>query len=236
MALEIVMPRLSDSMEEGRSCGGSYAAGALARGGCWSRWRPTRRALCTRPRPVVPCWSSRAEGESVRVGALIALLGEPGASVEVVAKRAPLGRRHHRWLAGSPRSEESICHRQSGRAQGRVTRADVDAAAASTSAPAAVNGAKGGSRSSSSRAHSRRSRAEWRILGDHSRHRAARGGRQAQRLACESAARGHRSVATINDFIVGRRRSRCERFRASTPLPEARGDVRARERGVRGGR
>jgi len=156
MALEIVMPRLSDSMEEGTIVQWLVKAGDHVDEG-----QPLVEVETDKASVVYEAQTAgsvlellAAEGESVRVGALIALLGEPGTLAEVRMrpgrpapparparparpKASPLARR-----IAAERGVDLSAIAGSGPA-GRVTRADVDAAAIPTSAPAAVNGAKG---------------------------------------------------------------------------------------------
>jgi pyruvate dehydrogenase E2 component (dihydrolipoamide acetyltransferase) len=147
MALEIVMPRLSDSMEEGTIVQWLVRAGDhVDEGQPLVEVETDKATVVYEAQAAGSVLELRAsEGESVRVGALIALVGEPGASVEVVAqgaprpKASPLARR-----VAAERGVDLSAVAGSG-PQGRVIRADVDAAAASTSAPAAANGAKGAS-------------------------------------------------------------------------------------------
>jgi pyruvate dehydrogenase E2 component (dihydrolipoamide acetyltransferase) len=148
MALEIVMPRLSDSMEEGTIVQWLVQAGDHVDEG-----QPLVEVETDKASVVYEAQAAgsvlellASEGESVRVGALIALLGEPGASVDVRMrpawparpKASPLARR-----IAAERGVDLSAIVGSGPA-GRVTRADVYAAATPTSAPATVNGAKGG--------------------------------------------------------------------------------------------
>jgi pyruvate dehydrogenase E2 component (dihydrolipoamide acetyltransferase) len=144
MALEIVMPRLSDSMEEG-----TILQWLVRPGDDVDEGQPLVEVETDKASVVYEAQTAgvvlelrASEGESVRVGALIALLGEPGAAVEVTMraprpKASPLARR-----IAAERGVDLSAIAGSG-PHGRVTRADVDAVA-STPAPAAVNGAKGG--------------------------------------------------------------------------------------------
>ena len=121
MALEIVMPRLSDSMEEGTIVQWLVQAGDHVDEG-----QPLVEVETDKASVVYEAQAAgsvlellASEGESVRVGALIALLGEPGASVDVrirpAGPRGPHGPRHLPWLAGSLPSEASICRRSRAR-------------------------------------------------------------------------------------------------------------------------
>jgi pyruvate dehydrogenase E2 component (dihydrolipoyllysine-residue acetyltransferase) len=170
MALEIVMPRLSDSMEEG-----TIVQWLVRPGDTVDEGQPLAEVETDKASVVYEAQTAgvvlelrASEGDSVRVGALIAVFGEPGETVEVGAeaagavagehgqrarrrdgavrpKASPLARR-----VAAERGVDLSAIRGSG-PQGRVTRADVDAAAAPAAyagapvAPAAVNGAKGGS-------------------------------------------------------------------------------------------
>jgi pyruvate dehydrogenase E2 component (dihydrolipoamide acetyltransferase) len=145
MALEIVMPRLSDSMEEG-----TIVQWLVRPGDHVDEGQPLVEVETDKASVVYEAQTAgsvlelrASEGQSVPVGGLIALLGEPGAAVEVRMRRprpkaSPLARR-----IAAARGVDLSAIAGSG-PSGRVTRADVDAAATSTSAPAAVNGAKGG--------------------------------------------------------------------------------------------
>ncbi|HET7052187.1 MAG TPA: dihydrolipoamide acetyltransferase family protein [Solirubrobacteraceae bacterium] len=146
MALEIVMPRLSDSMEEG-----TIVQWLVRPGDNVDEGQPVAEVETDKATVVYEAQTAgvvlelrASEGDSVRVGAPIALLGEPGESVEVGVqgaprpKASPLARR-----IAAERGVDLSVIAGSG-PQGRVTRADVDAAAPAA-APAAVNGAKGGS-------------------------------------------------------------------------------------------
>ncbi|MGZ4285332.1 MAG: biotin/lipoyl-containing protein, partial [Solirubrobacteraceae bacterium] len=181
MALEIVMPRLSDSMEEG-----TIVQWLVRPGDHVDEGQPLVEVETDKASVVYEAQTAgvvlelrASEGDGVRVGGPIALLGEPGESLEagvraaaVVAgersesaprrdgarrpKASPLARR-----IAAERGVDLSAIAGSG-PQGRVTRADVDAAAvavgsapaaapasapaaAPTTAPASVNGAKGGS-------------------------------------------------------------------------------------------
>jgi pyruvate dehydrogenase E2 component (dihydrolipoamide acetyltransferase) len=160
MALEIVMPRLSDSMEEG-----TIVQWLVAPGDHVDEGQPLVEVETDKASVVYEAQTAGAvlalrvsEGEAVAVGAPIALLGEPGEAVEPAAapalavaesggrrpKASPLARR-----IAAERGVDLAVIAGSG-PKGRVIRADVDRAAAAAlgsaaPAPAAVNGAKGGS-------------------------------------------------------------------------------------------
>jgi pyruvate dehydrogenase E2 component (dihydrolipoamide acetyltransferase) len=154
MALEIVMPRLSDSMEEG-----TIVAWLVRAGDQVDEGQPLVEVETDKASVVYEAQSAgvlielrAAEGESVAVGAPIAVLGEAGENIEVGAqvagarrpKASPLARR-----IAAERGVDLAAVAGSG-PKGRVTRADVDRAAPALGstpapAPAAVNGAKGGS-------------------------------------------------------------------------------------------
>jgi pyruvate dehydrogenase E2 component (dihydrolipoamide acetyltransferase) len=160
MALEIVMPRLSDSMEEGTILRWLVRPGDHVDDGQPLVEVETDKASVVYEAQIagVVLGLRAAEGDTVRVGAAIALLGEPGESVEVGVQAASVvageRRENARSRDGAPRPKASPLARRiaaergvdlatvvgSG-PQGRVTRADVDAAAI----PTAGNGAKGGS-------------------------------------------------------------------------------------------
>ncbi|MGZ4196837.1 MAG: dihydrolipoamide acetyltransferase family protein [Solirubrobacteraceae bacterium] len=174
MALEIVMPRLSDSMEEGM-----IVAWLVRPGDHVDEGQPLVEVETDKASVVYEAQTEgvvlelrASEGESVRVGASIALFGEPGETVEagkqaavaVAGERIANARRRDgaRRPKASPVARRIALERGVDLAavvgsgpQGRVTRADVDAAveagavpasaATPTAAPAAVNGAKGGS-------------------------------------------------------------------------------------------
>jgi pyruvate dehydrogenase E2 component (dihydrolipoamide acetyltransferase) len=182
MALEIVMPRLSDSMEEG-----TIVQWLVRPGDNVEEGQPLVEVETDKASVVYEAQAAgvvlelrASEGECIRVGGLIARLGGPGESagsgvgaevgVGVQAAGLVAGERSEnaRSRDGGPRPKASPLARRvaaergvdlsaiagSG-PQGRVTRADVDAAAESAPArapagaraatPAAVNGAKGGS-------------------------------------------------------------------------------------------
>ena len=91
MALEIVMPRLSDSMEEG-----TIVQWLVRTGDHVDEGQPLVEVETDKATVVYEAQAAgsvlelrASEGESVRVGALIALVGEPAASVEVVVPAAP---------------------------------------------------------------------------------------------------------------------------------------------------
>jgi pyruvate dehydrogenase E2 component (dihydrolipoamide acetyltransferase) len=154
MALEIVMPRLSDSMEEG-----TIVAWLVRPGDHVDEGQPLVEVETDKASVVYEAQAAGvlievrvAEGESVAVGAPIAVLGEAGENIKVGAqvagarrpKASPLARR-----IAAERGVDLAAVAGSG-PKGRVTRADVDRAAPAlgsppTPAPAAVNGAKGGS-------------------------------------------------------------------------------------------
>jgi pyruvate dehydrogenase E2 component (dihydrolipoamide acetyltransferase) len=165
MALEIVMPRLSDSMEEGTIVQWLVRPGDhVDEGQPLVEVETDKASVVYEAQTAGVVLSMRAsEGESIRVGAPIALLGEPGEAAEPAAapalavaesgarrpKASPLARR-----IAAERGVDLSVVAGSG-PKGRVIRADVDRAAAAAlesapaaalgSAPAAVNGAKGGS-------------------------------------------------------------------------------------------
>jgi pyruvate dehydrogenase E2 component (dihydrolipoamide acetyltransferase) len=151
MALEIVMPRLSDSMEEGTIVQWLVQAGDRVDEG-----QPLVEVETDKASVVYEAQAAgvvlalqASEGETVPVGAPIALLGEAGENIEVAVqvagrpKASPLARR-----IAAERGVDLSAVAGSG-PKGRVTRADVDRAAATPGpapapAPAAANGAKGG--------------------------------------------------------------------------------------------
>ena len=159
MALEIVMPRLSDSMEEG-----TIVQWLVRPGDHVDEGQPLVEVETDKASVVYEAQTAgvvlelrASEGDGVRVGGPIALLGEPGESLEVGVRAAGVvaGERSEsaprrdgaRRPKASPLARRIAAERgvdlsavAGSGPQGRVTRADVDAAA-----PAAVNGAKGGS-------------------------------------------------------------------------------------------
>jgi pyruvate dehydrogenase E2 component (dihydrolipoamide acetyltransferase) len=158
VALEIVMPRLSDSMEEGTIVQWLVQSGDhVDEGQALVEVETDKASVVYEAQAAGVVLSLRAsEGDSVRVGAPIAVIGEPdeGAGHGDGARRpkaSPLARR-----IAAERGVDLSEVTGSG-PQGRVTRADVDraAGAAPASAPPAVpaptaapapggaNGAKG---------------------------------------------------------------------------------------------
>jgi pyruvate dehydrogenase E2 component (dihydrolipoamide acetyltransferase) len=167
MALEIVMPRLSDSMEEG-----TITRWLVEPGDHVEEGQPLVEVETDKASVVYEAQAAgvvlelrAAEGSSVRVGAPIAVMGdnvEAGAQTAdavtaVHTDRARRGDSIRRPMA-SPLARRVAADRgidlsavAGSGPKGRVTRADVDRAAAvllgsgSAPAPAAPNGAKGGS-------------------------------------------------------------------------------------------
>jgi pyruvate dehydrogenase E2 component (dihydrolipoamide acetyltransferase) len=158
VALEIVMPRLSDSMEEGTIVQWLVQSGDhVDEGQALVEVETDKASVVYEAQAAGVVLSLRAsEGDSVRVGAPIAVIGEPdeGAGHGDGARRpkaSPLARR-----IAAERGVDLSEVTGSG-PQGRVTRADVDRAAgaapasappaapAPTAAPAlgGANGAKG---------------------------------------------------------------------------------------------
>ncbi len=89
MAIEIVMPRLSDSMEEGTITQWLVATGAAVKPGDPLVEVETDKATvtyeCEHTGTILLL--AAAEGESVAVGALIAAVGEPGETVAIEPTR-----------------------------------------------------------------------------------------------------------------------------------------------------
>jgi pyruvate dehydrogenase E2 component (dihydrolipoamide acetyltransferase) len=158
VALEIVMPRLSDSMEEGTIVQWLVQSGDhVDEGQALVEVETDKASVVYEAQAAGVVLSLRAsEGDSVRVGAPIAVIGEPGDSAvhgdgARRPKASPLARR-----IAAERGVDLSEVTGSG-PQGRVTRADVDRAAgaapasappaapAPTAAPAlgGANGAKG---------------------------------------------------------------------------------------------
>src|SRR5262249_34439037 len=139
MALEIVMPRLSDSMEEGTIVQWLVRAGDHVDEG-----PPLVEVETDKASVVYEAQAgggglelSASEGESVRVGAPIALIEEPSEAVEPAsAAAAAVAESSARRAKASPLARRIAAERGvdlSGVAgsgpQGRVIRADVDRAA-----------------------------------------------------------------------------------------------------------
>jgi pyruvate dehydrogenase E2 component (dihydrolipoamide acetyltransferase) len=156
MALEIVMPRLSDSMEEGTIVQWLARPGDHVDEGQPLVEVETDKASVVYEADAagVLLATRAAEGEVVAVGAPIALLGEPGEAVEPTAPALAVADSGARRPKASPLARRVAAERgidlsvlAGSGPDGRVIRADVDRAAAAAvgPAPAAVNGAKGGS-------------------------------------------------------------------------------------------
>jgi pyruvate dehydrogenase E2 component (dihydrolipoyllysine-residue acetyltransferase) len=168
MALEIVMPRLSDSMEEG-----TIVAWLVRAGDHVDEGQPLVEVETDKASVVYEAQAAgvlielrAAEGESVRVGLPIAVLGESGQDLKVGVRAGEVGDRRPK---ASPLARRIAAERgvdlsavAGSGPKGRVIRADVDRAAAAAvgsaapgsaapgsaprgPAPARVNGAKGGS-------------------------------------------------------------------------------------------
>ena len=159
MALEIVMPRLSDSMEEG-----TIVQWLVRDGDHVDEGQPLVEVETDKASVVYEAQAAgvvlalrASEGESVPVGAPIALLGEQGEIVEIAEESVSVAGGSARRPKASPLARRIAAERgvdlslvAGSGPKGRVTRADVDRAAAAlgpapAADPAAVNGAKGGS-------------------------------------------------------------------------------------------
>jgi len=146
VAVEIVMPRLSDSMEEGTIARWLVAPGAAVSPGDPLVEVETDKATvtyeCEHEGTVLLL--AAAEGESVAVGALIAAVGEPGESVSAGA--SAMGAGVHARVKASPLARR-LAHElgvdltgiTGSGPRGRVIRADVELHAGRS--PATGNGA-----------------------------------------------------------------------------------------------
>ena len=235
MALEIVMPRLSDSMEEGTIVSWLVRSGdQVDEGTAARRGRDGQgQASCTRPTGRrCGAGAARLGGESVRVGAPIALLGEPGESVGVVRESGGGARRgaSRRRAAARALAAEPTASRRQGvapgapargrarrrprrRSRGRARRARdprrrrAGRCRGGTTAPAATGDHVRQRRIDGphSAARSRRSRAGWPSPARRSRTSSC-ARRSTWRSGSPSCASALREVAdpppSINDFIV----------------------------------